>query len=387
MERGPVGLSMKQVSGFLLLLAVFGLQPREVPPLALYRLSDKSLVEGRLLRTRQGQKLVTPFGFRLLGEQESARRARTTLRVLTARYREMLRGVSKGDRAQNQAVALWCLKHGYLTGLRGQLNRLLAQDIDDAWALKRIAALARLYKVDESELGSRPRDARRLVDFLFEKLARQDHVGAVLAVEKARTLPRKLSFRPAIKAVRKGSPRMRWAGARVLAWQRHEPTRIPLLFKKSLQDGWWAVRREAVRALKETGDPVFVHLYVKHLRGPRHALRLRAAQALAELGMSEATKPLIDALGDTWRPVHNYVAVTNQLAYVKDFDVEVAQTAFIADPVVDVLQEGEVLDAGLVFIERRVFRDALRRITGQALGTRPRPWRAWLASQGGRHRH
>lgn len=39
-----------------------------------------------------------------------------------------------------------------------------------------------------------------------------------------------------------------------------------------------------------------------------------------------------------------HVAVINQTAYVRDFDVEVAQASFIADPKVDVIQDGMVLD-------------------------------------------
>ncbi len=38
------------------------------------------------------------------------------------------------------------------------------------------------------------------------------------------------------------------------------------------------------------------------------------------------------------------MAIINQTAYVRDFNVEVAQASFIADPVVDVIQDGVVLD-------------------------------------------
>ena len=38
------------------------------------------------------------------------------------------------------------------------------------------------------------------------------------------------------------------------------------------------------------------------------------------------------------------VTMVQQVSYVKDFDVEVAQAAFIADPQVDILQDGIVLD-------------------------------------------
>lgn len=38
------------------------------------------------------------------------------------------------------------------------------------------------------------------------------------------------------------------------------------------------------------------------------------------------------------------LTLVNQVSYVKDYDVEVAQTAFIADPLVDVIQDGLTLD-------------------------------------------
>ena len=40
-----------------------------------------------------------------------------------------------------------------------------------------------------------------------------------------------------------------------------------------------------------------------------------------------------------------HVSIINQTAYVRDFDVEVAQAAFITDPKIDVIQDGVVLDA------------------------------------------
>lgn len=38
------------------------------------------------------------------------------------------------------------------------------------------------------------------------------------------------------------------------------------------------------------------------------------------------------------------ITIVNQVTYVKDYDVEVAQTAYIADPLVDIVQDGLVLD-------------------------------------------
>ncbi|MGE3171131.1 MAG: hypothetical protein AB7O97_00810 [Planctomycetota bacterium] len=50
-----------------------------------------------------------------------------------------------------------------------------------------------------------------------------------------------------------------------------------------------------------------------------------------------------------------HVAVINQTAYVRDFDVEVAQASFIADPKVDVIQDGIVLDVQPVIEQSRKY--------------------------------
>jgi type II secretory pathway component GspD/PulD (secretin) len=47
--------------------------------------------------------------------------------------------------------------------------------------------------------------------------------------------------------------------------------------------------------------------------------------------------------------------VINQTAYVRDFDVEVAQASFIADPKVDVIQDGIVLDVQPVIQQDRKY--------------------------------
>ncbi|QDV08241.1 Type IV pilus biogenesis and competence protein PilQ precursor [Planctomycetes bacterium Poly30] len=48
-----------------------------------------------------------------------------------------------------------------------------------------------------------------------------------------------------------------------------------------------------------------------------------------------------------------YVAVINQRAYIQDFDVEVAQFQAVADPVVNVLNEGVVLDVRPTILDNR----------------------------------
>ena len=80
-----------------------------------------------------------------------------------------------------------------------------------------------------------------------------------------------------------------------------------------------------------------------------------------------------------------YFATINQVSYIQDFDVEVAQTSFIADPVVGVLQEGAVhavkvlgAEHGFTTIERVAYQGAAERLSGLELGTDVKPWlRMW----------
>ena len=78
------------------------------------------------------------------------------------------------------------------------------------------------------------------------------------------------------------------------------------------------------------------------------------------------------------------LTVVNQLSYIQDFDVEVAQTSFIADPVVGVLQEGVVQAMKILAteqtystVERVAMESALGRLSGQELGGDVRAWRRW----------
>ncbi|HEX5139117.1 MAG TPA: hypothetical protein VFY93_19265 [Planctomycetota bacterium] len=50
-----------------------------------------------------------------------------------------------------------------------------------------------------------------------------------------------------------------------------------------------------------------------------------------------------------------YMSVVNEVAYIADYDVEVAQTSFIADPVIGILQEGIVLDVRPIVSDDRQF--------------------------------
>ena len=78
------------------------------------------------------------------------------------------------------------------------------------------------------------------------------------------------------------------------------------------------------------------------------------------------------------------MAVLTQTSYIRDFDVEVAQAAIIANPVVGVIQSGTVLDVTVMAVTTyrthilRSYRDAIREISGDDPGPDPKKWKEWL---------
>ncbi|MGE3172846.1 MAG: hypothetical protein AB7O97_09470 [Planctomycetota bacterium] len=123
-------------------------------------------------------------------------------------------------------------------------------------------------------------------------------------------------------------------------------------------------------------------------------VRVRTAEAYAGLADQAAIKLLVlagpnagKALSEAGSGVRAHVAFLQQQAYVRDFDVEVAQASFIADPKIGILQSGTVLDVTVhgVSEERirivRAFRSSLQGLAGSDPGADPRAWPTWLMRQ------
>ncbi len=87
-----------------------------------------------------------------------------------------------------------------------------------------------------------------------------------------------------------------------------------------------------------------------------------------------------------------YFAQARQISFIQDFDVEVASTSFIADPIVGVLQEGvvqdvrvlatEVVGTAVERVETAAYRQALTTLSGEDHGDDVKAWRAWCDEQG-----
>ena len=162
-----------------------------------------------------------------------------------------------------------------------------------------------------------------------------------------------------------------------------------------------SVRSSSSLALRAAKEPGLILPIVRVLEKSQSAeLRMRAAQALGDMGYDAAVQPLVARLaaaqsdaGTPGRIPHANIFVGRQFAYIQDFDVEVAQFQAVADPQINVLIEGSALDAAVagvqdidVAVEVAAVRGSLERLTGDSPGRTTKAWLAWWDANGSKWR-
>jgi len=153
----------------------------------------------------------------------------------------------------------------------------------------------------------------------------------------------------------------------------------PLLQRCAL-DGSSEVRRESAHALAATGEEGVILPLVRALSSTYSSVRANSAEALGHAGFPAAVPVLKARLAQvtsgakassTTAPPRNHIFIGKQTAYVQDFDVEVAQASAVADPQINTLHQGAVLDVRVLAVtssttatrtELAVIRAALARL-------------------------
>jgi hypothetical protein len=164
---------------------------------------------------------------------------------------------------------------------------------------------------------------------------------------------------------------------------------------RSVLDGSEDVRIQAALALGQAGEPAVIVPLVRALSSGHGTVRTNAIEALGRAGYPAAVEPLIGhlanlQLGGGGRAPAANIFIGSQMAYVQDFDVEVASGAAAADPQINVLMEGSVLDVRVhgisvqsTRIECQRLRGALGRLTGVRPGDTNTAWLYWWQASGG----
>jgi hypothetical protein len=307
-------------------------------------------------------------------------------RDLFAQARELERGLGRDDTTRRVALGDWMLRAGLLEEGLQQLDRVLALDPDQPDAIKLLAAPPAVLKApgeSAEDLGAAVRAAATappaLSEIAIARLGARAERAAVVE-ELAKSL---VSYSPRIRALAARALRRLAPGEQVRG-----------LIGRAVLDGSDSVRLEASLSLGAVKDAAVTVPVVKALASSSSAVRTNAIEALGNMGYADAVYPLIsrlDALsapavagGGGWSPPGGYIFVGRQFAYVQDFDVEVAQFASIAKPVVNTAVEGSVLDARVVgvwevsfAVESRDIRTALHKLTGADPGNSNKAWLGW----------
>lgn len=153
-----------------------------------------------------------------------------------------------------------------------------------------------------------------------------------------------------------------------------------------------AVRASALDAALAFGENQHILVRVLNQLDGDAKARAAALDVLERMSDRHAVAALVRTLagsGSGYSGFKASMSVTNQVSYVSDFDVEVAQNAVIADPVVGVAQEGATLEVtvlgvserGISKVERERIGRLLERLTGARHGADAKAWRDWLGAR------
>jgi hypothetical protein len=147
-------------------------------------------------------------------------------------------------------------------------------------------------------------------------------------------------------------------------------------------------RRAAAEALAASKDVAVVAPMLRALGSEHPAIRSHAAAAIGTLGFAAAVEPMVAHLaslqaGGAPSGVRANLFVGLQTSYVRDYDVEIAQAAAIADPIIGVQSSGVMFDVRATaqitqVAEMRTTIRSLQKLTGASPGNgSPAAWSEW----------
>jgi len=303
---------------------------------------------------------------------------------LLSQARKLKRGTKKSDLVRSAAYADWLVREGLHVEALKELDRILALDPDQPDALRLLSEADFGLALPPIELGVRPYVAAAAKG----GPAARELAVARLAESESSALQEEL-----LAALVAQNPRERAFAA--LALRRVLPGRhVKPLLSRAVLDVNGEVRANASRALRDADDEALVVPVVRALGSKHDKVRLHAVQALGTMNYAAGVQPLYTHMvalqsGTRSGAPRSHVFFGKQLAYVQDYDVEVAQNSAIADPVINVLSEGVVLEAAVTGVhvysaqaERAAARRSLASLTGAAPGNTTTAWKRWWKENG-----
>jgi hypothetical protein len=173
-----------------------------------------------------------------------------------------------------------------------------------------------------------------------------------------------------------------------------DQSELSTLLHRAVLDRSEDVRLAASLALGDVGEEGLIVPVVAALGSNHPVVRMNAAQSLGSMGYRAAVEPLISSLvnlaaGDGAHRPRGTIHVGRQIAFVQDFDVDVAQSAAIGDPSIGTIQEGATLDVRVMGVsgpsmasQSATIRKSLEQLTGAQPGRTRSAWKTWWEQNG-----
>jgi len=373
---------------FLAVLASFPAQEASEPKA---RTTVLHLADGTVLRAKARERgadwEVQSRGEWQLVPGELVTRARPEHELLVQAER-LERALPKDDLVRRVAYADWLVGEGLQVEGLAQIERVLARDADQADALALLARARLPLAVPDV-----PADAAALEPFLVS-LTRLTPAGREVAIQRLKGAPEVPGLRAALAAELVARTPLRRASAALVLRRMFPGSELQGLLGRAILDSSEDVRTSAALALRAAELPELVSPALRAVSSKNSAVRSNAIAALGAMNYREAVEPLYEHLlalqsGSGSKTPHTHIFVGKQTAYVQDFDVEVAQGQSIADPIINVMTEGAVLDVGVIGVteysvqsERAGVRRALSSLTGADPGDTTAAWQRWWGEHG-----
>ncbi len=256
---------------------------------------------------------------------------------------------------------------------------------DGKWILKEEAeALDRRAALEKQASEEEKRAAK-----LLESLGDRSPAVAKFAAEALASVEPEMRRRLFLVGARHRNDAVRAASAAGLGRKGDEGV-VRTLLQLAVKDGSPGVRAAAADSLKTVALPEIATPLIRALDSENAAVRMNAAYALDVMGSRRSVETLIRRVHWVAGPSNRAnLQVLNQISYISDYDVEIAQLSQIGDPIVSQLREGVVLDVKVygaegtsIEIERRAYVHALEHITGKNYGSDVKAWATWWTESG-----
>jgi len=325
-------------------------------------------------------------------------------------YAQRAGSIAAGDATAHYKMALWCAEHGLKVESRKHHRMVVIlqpdhraarralgfEKIGGRWVSGREKMRAKGF-VKHDGVWLTPEEYRHYAaDKVAADEAKAARIKGNAAVKMAwskdatrrqramgmiEEIDAKYRLRPLAIAARINFPDVRRFAVQQLGELDREEA-LPPLYKRAIFDRDETIRKAAAEAIKQTDAKGKIGPFVRALNSPFDSVRLHAIQGLQTLGDAGAVGPLVarySVAGGSGQLV--YLTQVTQVSYVQDFDVEVAQTSFIADPVIGVVQDGlvhafRVLATNGFFeiYEEPALADALSSLSGKEFGKDKKKW-------------